>query len=121
MKALLAFALVLFSASSFAWTEVECEKRAEPRLYLQIDEPMPRNSSFRWANVQIENQNFTYSLNFTQRVGFNRIRYWGGGMELEVDLWPDQRPMWGRTYRAEFSSSAGSWRKIPVTCRFPNI
>jgi len=121
MKALLLSVLFLLSFSSFAFVEVECEKSSAPNLYLQIDEPFPSSSTFRWVRLQIENQTSTHNVSLRPQVGFNRLRYWGGGMELEVDLWPDQRPTWGRSYRAEFSSPVGNWRRIPVTCRFPSI
>ncbi len=118
----LGFALSFSALAGFS--EVECNGRDGVNdITAAVEEGFPPQS-FRRAYVRLQTPTGGQVRNFTvmSRGAFgNRVRYEGGGFQLEVDFWPDVRPQWARTYRGTFSSTD---MNIPFTmlwCRFPNI
>lgn len=127
MKKSIALALCLLSSSAFAFiNEVECTVVQGSRgVLLEIEQPFPANSVFKQALMTvIENgaeKEFNYSVVSRRSGGMNRLQYTGGGIRLEVDLWPDTTPRWGRNYRSTLSSSdLGNGSISNVDCQFPN-
>lgn len=123
MKFFSALFLLTFSFSSFAFfNELECDSSmSSSRISVEVEEPFPTGSTFRWTRVFVDNNTFTYNVTVRRSGGFNQIQYWGGGIRLEVDLWPDTNPQWGRTYRGSMTSSdVRDGASIPLSCRFPN-
>jgi len=120
--------LVLFSTfSAFAsWNEVECEGKIDQKIVrVEVEQPFPNGSYFKRASLTItENgaeNSFNYTVTSRMTRGFNQIRYTAGGLDLEVDFWPDQVPRWGRTYKGSLRSSELNNQYIRgLTCRFPN-
>lgn len=128
MKFVILMALSMFSFSAMAFlNEVECEATKNGKtVYLEIEQPFPQGSSFRNANMEVmsDEGDKTFRYNVTYRRfsgGFNSITYTGAGLRLEVDLWPDSAPRWGRTYRGTISSSDLEERYIQAECRYPHI
>jgi hypothetical protein len=125
MKVTFLLALLISSYSALAaFNEVECEGHTQGKfISVEVEEAFPRGSVFRRAQVYITEQGAQtrHDFNVTARPfrGFNRVRYDGPGINLEVDFWPDQMPRWGWTYRGTFSSAQLGNRMISLNCRFP--
>lgn len=128
MKSLvLTFILVLSSNAFASFNEVECEvKTATNSLFVEVEQPFPTSSVFKRATLTATDVNgvdtsFDYTVTTRGTRGFNTLTYSGAGLTLEVDLWPDQRPQWGRNYRSTLrSSDIGNSVIRNVNCTFPN-
>ena len=127
MKKSMALALCLLSSSAFAFiNEVECTAtQGTKEVMLEIEQPFPASSIFKQALMTVtengEEKEFNYSVVSRRSGGINTLQYSGGGIRLEVDLWPDNSPRWGRNYRSTLSSSDLGNRSISnVECNFPN-
>jgi hypothetical protein len=123
----LTFILVISSNAFASFNEVECEvKTATSELFLEVEQPFPANSVFKRATLTSTDANgvdtsFNYTLTTRGTRGFNTLTYSGAGLNLEVDLWPDQRPQWGRNYRSILrATEVGNSEIRNVNCTFPN-
>ncbi len=128
MKHFLTAAIFLLSFSAFAqFNEVECEGKTDGKDFVfEVEEPFPSNMVFKSAKLIVNEANneesvFDYNVTSRRTRGFNYITYTGGGVRLEVDLWPDSSPRWASTYRSVINSSDLANKNITVSCRFPNI
>ena len=126
MKKTLTFALSLVSISAFAnFNEVECSgKVANKSIVLEIEQPFPNDSYFRDVLLTVESENtadeFAYTVTARRNRGFNHIVYQGGGFFLDLDLWPDNQPRWGRSYRAQLRTQAvENGSMVALDCQFP--
>lgn len=124
---LTAIFLALMSFSAFAsWNEVECEgKLGTKEVYLEIEQPFPQGSAFTRATLTVteegQEKEFYYTVSARRSGGFRNIRYWGAGLDLDVDFWPDNAPRWGRNYRSTLrTSDVDNRASINVECRYPN-
>jgi len=128
MKSLVLTFIMILSSSAFAsFNEVECEvSTATSSLFLEVEQPFPTSSVFKRATLTSTDTsgvetNFNYTLTTRGSRGFNRLTYSGAGLNLEVDLWPDQRPQWGRNYRSTLrATDIGNNEIQNVNCTFPN-
>ena len=118
MKRIILSASLLFSFSALAFIEVECISEEHREFLLQIEKPFPNNSAFRRAQFNMDNASFFYTLTRSRVSSFNRIRYIGGGLDLQIDTWPDNAPTWGRSYRSYLSVSNPNWDNLEMECRF---
>lgn len=126
MKKTLTLALSLISLSAFAnFNEVECTGKIENKtVTLEIEQPFPQDSYFREVTLNVEAdgtvEDFQYSVTARRNRGFNHIVYQGGGFFLDLDLWPDNQPRWGRTYRAQLrTQDLGNGSMATLDCQFP--
>lgn len=126
MKIILALTLGLFSATAFpAFNELECDGTSKAKMInLDVEQPFPANGVFKRVDLSVSDdsgrENFHYTAT-TSRYGLRTIIYQGADLRLEVDLWPDNEPRWGRSYRAilnSFEINAGS--AVYLNCQFPN-
>lgn len=124
----LTFILVISSNAFASFNEVECEvKTATSELFLEVEQPFPANSVFKRATLTSTDANgvdtsFNYTLTTRGARGFNTLTYSGAGLNLEVNLWPDQRPQWGRIYRSTLrATEVGNSEIRNVDCTFPNV
>lgn len=127
MKKSLILALCLSSSSVFAFiNEVECTvKNGNQEVFLEIEQPFPTSSVFKRALMTVTQdgaeKEFNYSVTSRRSMGFRSITYNGGGINLEIDLWPDNSPRWGRNYRSTLRSIDLQGPSISnVECNFPN-
>lgn len=127
MKTVFLMAIMMFSVSAFsAWNEVECTGKVDGKLFsVEVEQAFPNGSYFKQAHLTVEEngaqQTHDYTVNTRTTSGFSRVTYLSGGLRLEVDFWPDQRPRWGWTYRGSLQSSAlGNQYIQGLNCRFPN-
>ena len=126
MKMSLIMVFLMFSLSALAaFNEVECTGATPGKVItLEIEQPFPADSAFKRGTLTITENGADTTSNFTvsTRVngGFNEIRYWAGGLTLEVNFWPDQRPRWARKYDSKLRSSDLGNETIKLTCEFPN-
>jgi hypothetical protein len=127
MKKSIALALCLLSSSAFAFiNEVECTAtQGTKEIFLEIERPFPSSSIFKQALITVtENgaeKEYNYAVVARRGGGINKLQYTGGGIRLEVDLWPDNSPRWGRNYRSTLiSSDLGNSTISNVDCNFPN-
>lgn len=110
MKKTLILALFVISLSAFAnFNEIECSGKFENKtVALEIEQPFPQESYFRDVLLKVESENsadeFSYTVTARRNGGLNHIIYQGRGFFMDLDLWPDNRPRWGRTYRAQLRS-----------------
>lgn len=112
-KILLIGASLVFSLTSFAYSQVECKSRyAENDKYFvaQIDRYSPSAPFTNIRILGIDHGTQTYSKNkmvslITPSANFYEYRYWGDGVDLIVDTFPDNAPRPGNLYHATFSDS----------------
>jgi hypothetical protein len=123
MKAFLLSLIVLFSTSAFsAFSEIECSGSQNGKdVRLIVEEAFPQGSTFRKGDLFIQENGSEqrYSHYFTVRQfgpSYQRV-YTDARARLEVDLWPDNRPQWGRTYQSTLDARALG-RSMKVRCRF---
>ncbi len=128
MKLVVLLGLLAFSLAATAFTEVECQGRDQGKdILIVVEGNFPNGSFFKPTRLQIRENGTISNYNYTltsrgPQGGFNEIRYDGAGLSLRVDLWPDQLPRWGRTYRGEvFSSVLGNHNLSNFSCRYPNV
>lgn len=117
--------LILSLTASAAWNEVECSGKLEGKVIrLEIEQSFPNGSHFKRAELTISENGANETHRFTvgrRNFGLNRIQYSGAGLRLEVDLWPDQQPRWGRRYDGTLLSSVLGNKYIRgFRCQFPN-
>jgi hypothetical protein len=125
---LLAF-FILFSNLSFAYiNDIECESRFSDQNYdfrINVIRPMSQGP---WRQTEVQTflkgqliRTDFFHLTFFNNQGFNNIRFWGQGVDLEIDLWPDRVPQFGRYYSARFSNVTILSNKpfTNIDCRFP--
>ena len=97
-----------FSASTFAMiNDFECNFEGQNGENVKVEVERSLGQGFKRVNLSVESENEEdiYDYYTTAQIdNMNRIQYWGGGMELEIDLWPNRRPQYGRIYRSLFSS-----------------
>jgi hypothetical protein len=71
--------------------------------------------------VNGDERGFNYFVTSRGSNSFNRVTYFGSGLFLEIDLWPDNRPQWGRNYRSTLRATDIQNPEIQnVNCTFPN-
>lgn len=125
MKNLIVVTLVLFSLKTLAFNEVECAGRNTEgqRVDFEIEESW--GGSIHDALLVVysggtEGPEETRYRLYNTRPQNRRILYTGqDGVRLEVDLFPDRVPQWGRSYRGQLqvpATQVGS-----VSCRFPQV
>jgi hypothetical protein len=127
MKMFFLTLVLSLSTSAFAqsaWTEVECTGKTDTTsIYFEVEQAFPTGSSFKRSVLRVTENGAEKSFESTVISRFRpiqRLEYWGGGVRLEVDLWPDQRPRWGMTYQATFRGPEVTGHQR-MKCRFPNI
>ncbi|MBA2405265.1 MAG: hypothetical protein H0V66_10880 [Bdellovibrionales bacterium] len=127
MKKTLTFTLFLLSASALAsFNELECDGRSENKnVYLEIEQSFPSSNVFKRMLLSVSGEsgqeNHHYTVSSNRFSSFRRVQYQGSGIRLEVDLWPDTQPQWGRNYRAVLNSPDLNHGKAAVLdCQFPN-
>lgn len=127
MKSFLAISFLIISLPSFAsFNEVECTgKIGDKVISFEVEQAFPRYSTSRRANLIVEDNGSQLAYDYNLMIvpsHRNNIKYFGSGLTLDIDLWPDQSPRWGRNYRSELSSSdLGSSGFSRVNCTFPNV
>jgi len=127
MKLFFTALIALSSLSAFAWfdNEVECRGKIDNKeIFLEIELPFPAGSAFRNAVVSVTEDGKTDYIRSTVQLrrptSFTTVRYWSGSLDLEVDIWPDRAPRWGRDYRGMARiSSLGNQYIRGLTCEFP--
>jgi hypothetical protein len=127
MKIFVFVMTMMISTVSFgAWNELECDGYAGNKaVRLEVERPFPNGSYFRRAQLFVTQDGKEIVTNFslTPRVNptFGRIEYWGGGLKIEVNIWPDQYPRWGWTYFGRLETSViDNWSPFTLDCMFPN-
>jgi hypothetical protein len=123
MKKLLTCLFVLGALSAHAFVnEVECDGNVgSSRMDLEVERSFggmrPARMTVwgeRGSNPEIENFVVRNVRSFAGRLEYSGDR----GFSLEVDLWPDRAPAWGRTYRANLRTR--EFTSARLSCRFPN-
>lgn len=125
MKRLLALFLALTSLSAFAMNEVDCDGQNSDQNQVRFQIDQGWGSSIRDARLWVydtpgsEPEETLYRMWNIQGRN-NRIIYSGSdGIRLDVELFPDRVPRWGRRYRATLS--VRSDRVGILSCRFPQV
>ena len=127
MKFMTTIAFLLISVSAFAgFNEIECQGNSGTKnVYLEIEQPFPTSNVFKRMLLSVASngaqENFQYTVTSRRYNGSNTILYQDGGLRLQVDLWPDINPRWGRSYRAALNSSdLNNGAAAVLNCQFPN-
>ncbi len=127
MKLILTIAFYLLSFSAFAgFNEIECDGNSGTKtVNLEIEQSFPTNNVFKRMLFSVSTgtsqANFQYTVTSNRYNGFRTILYQGSGVRLEVDLWPDSDPQWGRTYQATLSSpDLNNGSPASLNCQYPN-
>lgn len=103
------FFLTLMSTCVFAsFNDFECDFRTQDNNSVSVEIERSFGGSQSRMNLRIDSDNnqeeYSYLVFARFNRSFNEIEFLGSGNRLEIDLWPDQVPRWGRRYRARFSS-----------------
>ena len=117
--------VLLLPLSSYAINEVECSGRdsSNQRVVFEIEQSW--GGSIRDARLLIysdstNNPEETVYRIFNMRPQNRRMLYSGtDGVRLEIDIFPDRAPRWGRSYRAQLSASHE--HVSGLSCRFPQV
>jgi hypothetical protein len=125
MRPIFLSVFIFYSFSTFAfWNEVECDYREFSKIItVEIERPHSPQSPFKRMVINVkennsQSQNFVYTVT-SRRFGFNKIQYFGGGVNLIIDLWPDDFPQWGMPYSAElYNHNMMQQPPLNFECRF---
>ena len=110
MKTLILSLLLISFGAQAAINDFECEftSNEDNQVLIEVERSFNAGSkriTVTQTNVEDQEQDqFTYFTMARMDLNRNRIEYFGGGIDFEIDLWPDTRPRFGRRYRADFSS-----------------
>jgi hypothetical protein len=100
--------LTFVSTSAFASiNDFECRFNGENGEDILIEVERSYSPGMKRVNVNVTGDNTYDQYNYFTNARLNqmnRIEYFGAGMDLEIDLWPDSRPRMGRMYSSEFRS-----------------
>lgn len=124
MKFILATLIFALTFSAFAMTEVECTGRQQG-TDVRIDIQGRYNQGYfkdatLWTKTNGTITTTRHSLNYRAPWGgLNRAEYSSAKLRVEVDLWPDPAPRWGRTYFGTAWVSALARTPVRLQCRFP--
>jgi hypothetical protein len=122
--------LLIMSLSTMAFAsfnDFECEFNARDGEKVRVEIERSFGGSQSKMNVIIgdfnSNQRFDYWVSRRFNRGFNELEFFGAGVRLEIDLWPDNVPRWGRTYRADFNSwdIDNNLSYYNINCRYTRI
>jgi hypothetical protein len=124
MKTSVLLLLACLSLPAFAFmNEVECSGNVNgSRARLEVENSWGgfRNATLTLWGARGTNPEVIRYMVSNSRPMAGRIQYMGNlGFRLEVDLWPDRVPQWGRQYRANFS--AANMRASFPSCSFPSV
>lgn len=122
MKVLILNFLLFFSMTAFAINEVECYGFNSDGERVDLEIETGWGGSVRDSKLVTYPQNSAPESTFYQvynsRPQNRRILFTGvNGYRLEIDLFPDAVPRWGRTYNSHFSVAGSSYNGM--NCRFP--
>jgi hypothetical protein len=128
MKLLLGLILLIASSVTFAVIEVECQGSdgLGGSFIVSVDGVFSRTTfkpTLLVHRTSSATKTYNYTLNFFP-VSTNAPRafYQGAGLTVDVELWPDLRPQWGKTYYGRVTAEALGNRTVTgVPCRFPFI
>ena len=106
---LLLITMIIFSKTLFASiNDFECKLSGSQGEEILVEVERSFNSSYRQINLNVfkQGQQNNYRYMTTARFDrvMNQIEFFGGGIDLRIDLWPDFRPQWGRFYLSELIS-----------------
>lgn len=128
MKLILCLILLSLSSASFGIIEVECQGSdgMGGTLIVSVDGVFSRTTFKPTLLVHRKpsaTKTYNYTLNFYPvSTSAPRAFYQGAGLTVDVDLWPDLRPRWGKTYFGRVTAEAfGNRTVLGVPCRFPFI
>ena len=120
MKTLFAIFTLCFSLSSFAFiNDVECDGYNNDGQRMRVEIERSFGGGMRGARTIVYGARGTNPVEtqyriFQARKFGSRLEYLGdSGFRLEIDLFPDQAPRWGWTYRSRLGMNS-------LNCRFPN-
>lgn len=113
MKSLVIVLTFIISFSSFAYTWIECKSRyAQDDKYvvLEIDRYTPSAPYTNMRIFGVDHGEQTYSRTkmvslITPSANFYEYRYFGSGVDLKIDTFPDQNPHAGNLYSGVFSDA----------------
>lgn len=122
--------MILLITSSFAmatFNDFECDFTTSDGMNVSVEIESQRGAGMRRATIAVRNNGevdyYNYYVNSRYNRAFNEIRYFGGGMDLEIDLWPDAQPRWGRSYRADLRTwdLGNNSSNYNILCRYTRI
>lgn len=107
MKTLI-FMLTFISTSAFASiNDFECDFQGEngEAIFVQVERSFGPGMKRITVDVTSETTADNFDYFTTARLNnMNKIEYFGAGLDLVIDLWPDNRPQYGFNYSSEFRS-----------------
>lgn len=125
MKKLMSISLSLISLNAFSFTrEFRCDFADQNGNAVTVEavRDFP-GSVFRTLELRTDEEFFRYNAQTRTVRGFNTLEYWAGSTRLEIDLFPDRVPQWGRWYRSTFTSPDlnEGHRFRDIECQFINF
>ncbi len=113
--------LLSISLSAFAIDEIECMGRTAARQHVEVELDWSFGT-FRDGRVRVMTDgdwNTTEVRVWSVPTGRpQRLHFTGQpNFRLEIDLFPDLEPRWGRIYRADLAMRG--LERVRVNCRFP--
>lgn len=122
IPALLVFILTLASARA-SFNEFECEFRTREgsAVVIEVERALGRSAYRDVVMTVSEDRGFkSYYYRVSPSYVFNDVRYWGDGFELNIDLWPDRDPWYGRSYQSRLINwdISRSGNQYNIQCRY---
>tara|TARA_B100001971_G_C18268036_1_gene596482 strand:+ start:52395 stop:52787 length:393 start_codon:yes stop_codon:yes gene_type:complete len=130
MKALLFLSIMTLGLSvnaNAAFNDFECEFTTRDQKSVELNVESQFGGGMRTVNMSVRDDDgtdtFRYYVSTRYDRSFKKIEYFGGGIRLEIDLWPDTNPRYGRTYRAQYSSwdLGSNSNYFNILCRYTRI
>lgn len=106
MKNFLVISLTLISLNALAFTtEFRCDfyDLSGKSVRVEVSKDFP-GSVFSTIELITNQNSYRYSARPRMVSGFYKLELWAGSTRLEMDLFPDRTPQWGRWYQSKFTS-----------------
>lgn len=119
---LFATLLTAFSFNGFSFYRIECGNTFNELPDVKVTVEL--FGTFKKGTVDVKDKNETKRYTFlnlmVRSTRPNVVDYFANDFELEIDLWPDRRPMFARSYRSTLTSSKLGNRRYfhNLDCRF---
>jgi hypothetical protein len=121
--AIVSTTLISLQSAKADLPKVECASWPNQNSNVRFDIQRGFGSSWQDASLTFVQANQVFKKDYvvllTDGLGWNQLRYWGAGVELEVDLGFDSSPQIFRTYDSVLTASDFNQGKpVTVRCEF---
>lgn len=122
MKILTISLFFLTFGAQASLNDFECNFNTIDGARVLVEVERSRLSSKR-VEVTVDSEDGIERFQYFTMARFDRARMqlelFGGGINLDIDMWPDARPRFGRNYRSRFNAyDVDNGRYHSIYCRY---